>query len=55
MFFTNLSKIIFIFNIFTFSESFTLNEHKSYKWLTKAELQELDWAAADIGIVEDIL
>lgn len=37
------------------SESFTLNEHKSYKWLTKVELQELDWAAADVGIVEDIL
>jgi 8-oxo-dGTP diphosphatase len=30
----------------------TLTEHTDYKWLSKFELAELDWAAADIPIVK---
>ena len=29
-----------------------LNEHIAYKWLLKEELHTLDWAAADVPIVE---
>ena len=29
----------------------TLTEHTAYKWLLLSELDELDWAAADIPIV----
>lgn len=32
--------------------SFTLTEHINYYWLSKHELYLLDWAAADIPIVE---
>ena len=32
----------------------TLNEHINYKWLSKHELSNLDWAAADIPIVEKL-
>jgi 8-oxo-dGTP diphosphatase len=30
----------------------SLKEHRAYLWLTKAEMRDLDWAEADIGIVE---
>lgn len=30
----------------------TLNEHIDYKWLKKEELNSLDWAAADLPIVD---
>lgn len=30
----------------------TLSDHDQYKWCTREELAELDWAAADIPIVE---
>ena len=30
----------------------TLLEHIDYKWLDKSELKHLDWAAADIPIIE---
>jgi 8-oxo-dGTP diphosphatase len=33
----------------------TLNEHKAFKWLTKNELEKLDWATADIPVVKMIL
>jgi len=33
----------------------TLNEHIDYKWLDKSELESLDWAAADIPIVNRII
>jgi 8-oxo-dGTP diphosphatase len=33
----------------------TLNEHISYKWLRKYELKNLDWAAADIPIVDKLM
>lgn len=32
-----------------------LNEHISYKWLTINELDKLDWAAADIPIVNKLI
>lgn len=32
-----------------------LNEHKDYKWLTKEELILLDWAPADIPILQEFL
>ncbi len=33
----------------------TLTEHIDYKWLTSKELETLDWAAADVPIVDDLL
>lgn len=35
-------------------DSFSLKEHIEYKWLRKDELSSLNWAAADVGIVESI-
>ena len=35
--------------------SLTLTEHIDYKWLNKTELKTLDWAAADIPIIEKLL
>jgi 8-oxo-dGTP diphosphatase len=32
-----------------------LKEHANYKWLTKNELENLDWAEADIPIVKEYL
>jgi 8-oxo-dGTP diphosphatase len=32
-----------------------LVEHKDFKWLTKEELKILDWASADILVVEEFL
>lgn len=37
------------------SKEFTLKEHKSYKWLNKDELSQLDWAMADVPIMEKLL
>lgn len=34
---------------------FVLTEHISYKWLKKDDLSSLDWAAADIPIVEKLI
>jgi len=33
----------------------TLTEHLAYQWLEKSELTKLDWAGADVPIVEAIL
>jgi len=33
------------------SNELTLTEHSDYKWLSKNELKELDWAGADVEIV----
>jgi 8-oxo-dGTP diphosphatase len=33
----------------------TLTEHLAYQWLEKSELMKLDWAGADVPIVEAIL
>ena len=32
-----------------------LAEHSNFKWLEKSELMRLDWAPADVPIVEEIL
>jgi len=32
-----------------------LTEHINYKWLDKTELRRLDWAAADIPIVDKLI
>ncbi len=32
-----------------------LSEHKDFKWLTKGELKFLDWAAADIPVLNEFL
>lgn len=37
------------------SKELVLREHIDKKWLTKNELQSLDWAAADIPIVEKLV
>lgn len=39
---------------YTFGE-IKLTEHKDYKLLDKTELQNLDWAEADLPIVEEFL
>jgi 8-oxo-dGTP diphosphatase len=33
----------------------TLTEHIDYKWLDKNDLGDLDWAAADVPIVEKLM
>ena len=35
--------------------SLTLTEHIDYKWLGKNELDRLDWAAADLPIVDKLM
>jgi 8-oxo-dGTP diphosphatase len=37
------------------SEEVTLNEHLDYKWLDNHDLSTLDWAAADIPIVDKLI
>ena len=37
------------------SKELTLNEHISQEWLTLKELKKLDWAAADIPIVDKLI
>ena len=37
------------------SKKMTLNEHIALEWLTLAELKKLDWAAADIPIVDKLV
>lgn len=36
------------------SLDFSLNEHVAFKWLAKNDLTSLDWAAADIPIVNKL-
>ncbi len=36
-------------------EAFRLKEHIGCKWLEKSQLPELDWAAADLDIVEHLV
>ncbi len=43
------------FIVFSKSGQIVLAEHKSYKWLDKSELRALDWAPADIPILEEFL
>ncbi len=37
------------------TKQITLNEHISFEWLTLSELNKLDWAAADIPIVDKLV
>lgn len=39
----------------TESEKFILKEHIDYKWLTVNELKTLDWAAADLLVINKFL
>ncbi len=32
-----------------------LSEHKAFRWLKREELRVLDWAEADVAVVEDYL
>lgn len=43
------------FKCITNSKSIKLNEHISYVWLSVEELNQLDWAEADIPIVNKLL
>ncbi|MGR6087868.1 MAG: (deoxy)nucleoside triphosphate pyrophosphohydrolase [Arcticibacter sp.] len=36
------------------SPELTLTEHTDYKWLSKNDMEHLDWAAADIPIVNKL-
>jgi 8-oxo-dGTP diphosphatase len=36
-------------------DTLTLTEHTEFKWLDLSELSTLDWAAADVPIVEKLL
>lgn len=35
--------------------AFTMNEHHAFRWLRSKEVPALDWAAADVGIVEAVM
>lgn len=37
------------------SEDIKLNEHISFVWLSRKDLMQLDWAAADLPIVEKLM
>ena len=37
------------------TKELNLTEHISYQWLKKEELEKLDWAAADIPIVQKLI
>ena len=43
------------FKCLPLSPTFKMNEHIAYEWCMADNLEELDWAAADIGIVKAIL
>lgn len=35
--------------------AFTMNEHHAFRWLRPEALPTLEWAAADVGIVEEVV
>ena len=37
------------------SKDLTLHEHIDYKWLDKSVLESLDWAAADVPVVNKLI
>lgn len=47
--------IMHCYKCLTTSKSLNLKEHLSYQWLTAPELEKLDWAAADISIVNKLV
>lgn len=46
--------IMHCYKCFTSSKSINLKEHLSYQWLRAPELKILDWAAADVPIVNKL-
>lgn len=47
--------IMHTFLCFCLSKDIILNDHKDFKWLKKEELRSLDWAAADVPIVDKLM
>lgn len=47
--------IMHVYRVKVSTREIQLNEHISSKWLRKEELGSLDWAAADIPVVEQLL
>ena len=39
----------------TETRTLTLTEHTAYKWLSMDELEELDWAEADVAVLRQII
>ena len=46
---------MYSFFCYTKDSSLTLTEHLDFRWLANNELGELDWAAADVPIVEELM
>lgn len=44
-----------VYNCEAKDPSFTLKEHNSFKWLEVQDLSGLDWAEADIPVVEKLI
>ena len=51
----NISITLVPFLALLMSDSITLSEHMNYVWLSHFELKTLDWAPADIEVVEEVL
>ena len=43
------------YNCYLDTKEITLNEHIAFEWLPKDDLEKLDWAAADIPIVNKLM
>ena len=43
------------YNCYLDTKEITLNEHIALEWLSKDNLDKLDWAAADIPIVNKLM
>jgi 8-oxo-dGTP diphosphatase len=39
----------------TVADELTMTEHVDFKWVSKENLHELDWAAADVPIVDKLM
>jgi len=46
---------MYCFKCTAHSDKFVLNVHHDFKWLEKENLKTIDWAPADVPIVEKIL
>ena len=44
-----------VYKCFSLKPTLTLSEHIDFKWLKEDEMKDLDWAAADIPIVEKLI
>ena len=47
--------IMHAFHCEILSGELTLTEHLDQKWLSRSELKDLDWAAADVPIVDKLI